>query len=140
MTLRLADLPVGDGYEELLVDGLTRTQIVQYAGASGDFNPVHTDEVYATQVVGYPSVFGHGMLTMGLTARMVTNYVGDGKLLTYGVRFQRQVWPGDTLVARATVTGLSEDDAGGVVELAVATVNQAGDAVLSGTATARVER
>ena len=56
------------------------------------------------------------------------------------MRFQRPVWPGDTRVARATVTGLSEDDAGGVVELAVATVNQAGDAVLSGTATARVER
>jgi acyl dehydratase len=140
MTLRLADLSVGDGYQETVVDGLTRTQIVQYAGASGDFNPVHTDEVYATAVVGYPSVFGHGMLTMGLTARMLTNYVGDGQLLTYGVRFQRQVWPGDTLVARATITDLREDASGPLVELAVATVNQAGDTVLSGSATARVNR
>ena len=50
-----------------LVDDLTRTQIVQYAGASGDYNPLHTDEKFATEVAGYPRVFAHGMLTMGMT-------------------------------------------------------------------------
>ena len=54
-------------------------------------------------MAGYPTVFAHGMLTMGMTGRMVTNYVGDGRLTYYGVRFTSQVWPGDTLTAKAEV-------------------------------------
>ena len=110
MALRAAALEVGQTHEAQVVDDLKRTQIVQYAGASGDYNPVHTDEVFATKVAGYPTVFAHGMLTMGLTATMLTDWVGDGRLTRYGVRFVRQVWPGDTLVAKATVEALREDN------------------------------
>ena len=78
---------------------------MQYAGASGDYNPLHTDEVFTTKVAGYPSVFAHGMLSMGATGKLLTDYVGDGMLTYYGVRFTYQVWPGDTLTATATVTG-----------------------------------
>ena len=98
MALKASELNVGDIYQERVVDDLTRTQIVQYAGASGDYNPLHTDEVFATQIAGYPSVFAHGMLTMGMTGKMLTNYVGDGRLTKFGVRFTRQVFPGDTLI------------------------------------------
>ena len=101
MALSASKLAVGDSTEQLLVDDLTRTQIVQYAGVSGDYNPLHTDEVFAKEVAGYPSVFAHGMLTMGITGRVLTDWVGDGRLLSYGVRFVKQVWPGDTLTARA---------------------------------------
>jgi acyl dehydratase len=87
MTLSAKQLKVGDTHAEQVVDNLTRTQIVQYAGASGDYNPLHTDEVYTTKVAGYPSVFAHGMLTMGMTGKMLTNYVGDGRLTKFGVRF-----------------------------------------------------
>ena len=59
-----------------MVEDLKRTQIVQYAGASGDYNPLHTDEIYATKIAGYPSVFAHGMLTMGLTGQAVAALVG----------------------------------------------------------------
>ena len=69
MALSAKALKVGDTHQEVVVDNLTRTQLVQYAGASGDYNPIHTDEVYTTQVAGYPSVFAHGMLSMGVTAR-----------------------------------------------------------------------
>ena len=135
MALKAADLNVGDTYTECLVEDLKRTQIVQYAGASGDYNPLHTDEIFTVEVAKYPSVFAHGMLTMGMTGLMLTNYVGDGRLTKYGVRFTSQVWPGDTLNSTATVE--SVDD--GLVDLKVETTNQDGAVVLSGYAQARVD-
>src|SRR5437763_16027249 len=139
MALRARDLEVGAVFEEPVVDDLKRTQIVQYAGASGDYNPLHTDEVFATQVAGYPSVFAHGMLTMGMTGKMLTDYVGDARLTKYGVRFTSQVWPGDTLDSTATVKGITERDGAKFVELDVKTVNQNGVEVLNGYAEARVD-
>ena len=115
MALNASDLNAGDTYTECLVENLSRTQIVMYAGTSGDYNPLHSDEVFTTQIAGYPSVFAHGMLTMGMTGRMLTNYVGDGRLTKYGVRFTNQVWPGDTLNATATV----DEVADGIVKLNV---------------------
>ena len=135
MALKASDLHVGDTYSECLVEDLKRTQIVQYAGASGDYNPLHTDEIFTTQVAGYPSVFAHGMLTMGMTGKMLTDYVGDTRLTKYGVRFTSQVWPGDTLDSTATVKAISGDKA----EFEVKTVNQNGIEVLSGYAEARVD-
>ena len=89
---------------------LKRTQIVQYAGASGDYNPLHTDEIYATKIAGYPSVFAHGMLTMGLTGQAIAGLVGTENLLRFGVRFTAQVWPGDTLTVRTSVVRIAEDE------------------------------
>jgi acyl dehydratase len=126
----------GAKQSKVVADGLYRTQIVQYAGASGDFNPLHTDEVFTTKIAGYPSVFAHGMLTMGLTGTLLTDALGDGKLKTFGVRFRSQVWPGDTLTATATVTEVTKADDGTLVALDVETVNQKGEVVVSGTATA----
>ncbi len=139
MALRASDVKVGDTRTAVVVDNLSRTQIVQYAGASGDYNPIHTDEVFATQVAGYPTVFAHGMLTMGLTARLVTDFVGDGRLSVYGVRFVRQVWPGDTLTATAEVAAVRSEDGVDLVDLTITTTNQAGEPVLTGTATARID-
>ncbi|HBW99544.1 MAG: acyl dehydratase [Gammaproteobacteria bacterium] len=135
MALSASNLKAGDTYTECLVDDLSRTQIVMYAGASGDYNPVHTDEKFTKEVAGYPSVFAHGMLTMGMTGRMLTNYVGDGRLTKYGVRFTSQVWPGDTLNSTATVVDVTD----GIVNLNVETTNQDGAVVLSGYAAARVD-
>ncbi len=139
MALRASNLKVGDTHKERLVDNLTRTQIVQYAGASGDYNPVHTDEVFATKVAGFPSVFAHGMLTMGMTGKMLTNYVGDGRLTKFGVRFTRQVFPGDTLDAKATVKEIGKEGGHYFVVLDVETVNQNGEIVVSGYAAARID-
>ena len=91
MALKASELNVGDTYSECLVEDLKRTQLVQYAGASGDYNPLHTDEPFTREIAKYPSVFAHGMLTMGMTGRMLTNYVGDARLKKYGVRFTNQV-------------------------------------------------
>ncbi|HVN00719.1 MAG TPA: MaoC/PaaZ C-terminal domain-containing protein [Caulobacteraceae bacterium] len=135
MALSASKLKVGDTHTARLVEDLKRTQIVQYAGASGDYNPLHTDEVFTTQVAGYPSVFAHGMLTMGMTGKMLTDYVGDARLTKYGVRFTSQVFPGDTLDATATVKAVHD----GLVELDVETKNQNGVVVVSGYAEARVD-
>jgi acyl dehydratase len=139
MSLQASKLRVGETREEVVFENLSRTQLVMYAGASGDYNPVHTDEPFATKVAGYPTVFAHGMLTMGATARMLTNWVGDGRLTKYGVRFVAQVWPGDTLTARATVKAIREEGGQKLVDLDVVTLNQDGKEVVSGYASARLD-
>ncbi len=139
MTLSAASLSVGDSRTEVVLDNISRTQIVMYAGASGDYNPLHTDEVYVTQVAGYPTVFAHGMLSMGATGKVLTDWVGDGKLKNYGVRFVNQVWPGDTLTATATIEALRESEGQHYVDFSVVTVNQDDQAVVTGTATALID-
>ncbi len=139
MPLSASNLKVGDSHSDVVVHNLSRTQIVQYAGSSGDYNPLHSDEIYVTKVAGFPTVFAHGMLTMGLTGRLLTDWVGDGRLLSYGARFEKQVWPGDTLTATATVEAIEDGEAGKVASLTIVTVNEAGDRVLSGTAKARLD-
>jgi acyl dehydratase len=139
MALSASKLKVGDTRSEVVVNNLSRTQIVQYAGASGDYNPLHTDEIYVTKVAGFPTVFAHGMLTMGLTGRLLTDWVGDGRLLSYGTRFEKQVWPGDTLTATATVESIEDGDDGKVASFTVVTTNEGGDRVLSGHASARLD-
>src|SRR5471030_1356030 len=124
MALKASALKVGDTHRERVVENLSRTQIVQYAGASGDYNPLHSDEVYTTQIAGYRSVFAHGMLTMGLTGKMLTNYVGDGRLTKFGIRFTNQVWHGDTLDATATVEAIRHENGQHFVDLTLSTKNQ----------------
>ena len=132
-------LVAGSEYATVVVENLSRAQIVQYAGVSGDCSPQHVDEVFATRVGGYPAVFAHGMLTMGATGRLVTDLVGDGRLVTYSMRFLRQVWPGDTLTAQALVDQPGTDSGRDVVRLTLAVVNQRGEQVASGYATALVD-
>jgi acyl dehydratase len=139
MALKASQIKVGDSYSERLVEDLKRTQIVQYAGASGDYNPLHTDELYTKEVAKYPTVFAHGMLTMGMTGRLLTNYVGDGRLTKYGVRFTNQVWPGDTLDSTATVEAVREENGKHYVDLVVSTKNQNGVEVVKGNATALID-
>src|ERR1700749_1164915 len=139
MTLKASQLKVGDTHSEKVVENLTRTQITMYCGVSGDYNPLHADEVYVTQKAGYPSVFAHGMLTMGMTGKMLTDYVGDGRLTKYGVRFTSQAFPGDTLDSTATGQRVFDQDGKSLVELAVVTTNQNGVEVLKGYAEARVD-
>ena len=139
MPLKATQLRVGDTREEVVVENLSRTQLVMYAGASGDYNPVHSDEVFATKVAGYPTVFAHGMLSMGATGRMLTNWVGDGRLTKYGVRFVAQVWPGDSLIARAKVEAIRDENGQKLADLSVVTTNQDGKEVVSGYACARLD-
>ncbi len=139
MPLSAGNLTAGETYQEVVVDDLSQTQLVMYAGTSGDYNPLHSDDLYSREVAGYPGVFAHGMLTMGLTGKMLTNYVGDGRLTNFGVRFTNQVWPGDTLTSTATVVEVRAEGGEHFVDLSLETTNQDGKTVVTGTATARID-
>src|ERR1700744_2307886 len=106
--LSFEDVQVGDE-APVITHTLTRTDLVKYAGASGDFNPMHTNEV-AAQAAGLPSVFGHGMFSMGLLGTALTDYVGPGNLRRYKVRFTKQTWPDEELSTKIVVTGTREVD------------------------------
>jgi acyl dehydratase len=136
---RANELKVGQRHAAVVVDNLRRGQIMQYAGAVGDFSPQHTDEVYNTQSQGYPSVFAHGMLNMGMLGRMLTDWLGDARLTRFGARFVSQSWPGDTLTAAATVTALREENHSPLVDVDLLYCNQNGEAVITGYATARID-
>ena len=127
-------LVAGAEYTAVVVESLNRTHLAQYAAASGDYHPVHHDDTYA-QSIGYPSVFAHGMLTMGLTGSFLERTVGRGTLTHYTARLVGQVWPGDRLTATLSVTGIAD----GVAEITVRTVNQDGAVVLTGSAGARTD-
>ena len=114
---------------------LGRTDLVMYAGASGDFNPMHHDEVAAKEA-GLPSVFGHGMFTMGLLGKALTDYVGVGNLKLYRVRFTKQTWPGEKLTTNVTVAKKYEEHGEHRVDLDVSVVNDAGEAKIQGVAVA----
>jgi len=98
---------------------IDRQTLVRYAGASGDFNIIHWNERVATSV-GLPNVIAHGMLTMALGGRVVTDWIGDpGALVDYGVRFTRPVVvPDDGTGATVEVTGkVSRKDDDGIVQV-----------------------
>ena len=131
------ELSVGDEAPPLVVEKLTRTNFVRYAGASGDFNPMHHDDTIATSV-GNPSVFGHGMLTAGLMARVVKDWFGPEAIRRLQVRFAKQVWPGDVLTCTAVVTGKREDNGERLVDVEIRVANQDGVESVTGAATAAV--
>ncbi|ONH33411.1 dehydratase [Pseudofrankia asymbiotica] len=116
---------------------LTRTDLVRYAGASHDLNPLHHDDERA-RAAGMKSVFGHGMFSAGVLATALTDLVGIGNLRGYKVRFTTQAWPGDVLSTDITVT--SKDEAVGLVELDCQLVNAEGTAVVTGSAVATPRR
>ncbi len=112
---------------------LTRGDLIAYAGASGDMNPMHTDEV-AAKKAGLPSVFGHGMLSMGILGRALTDWAGVGNLKQYRARFTKQTWPGETLTTRIVVTDKTQTEEGKRVSVDVTLTNQDGEVKLAGSA------
>ena len=135
--LKFDDVHEGDE-APVLSHELTRTDLVRYAGASGDFNPMHHDEVKA-QAAGLPSVFGHGMFSMGILGTALTDYAGVGNLASYKVRFTKQTWPDEVLTTTITVTGKREEDGRKLVDLECSLANADGQVKVAGEAVAVAE-
>lgn len=133
-SLRAGHVHAGDAAPERTCV-LSRTDLVKYAGASGDFNPMHHDDTQA-QAAGLPSVFGHGMFTAGLLATALTDYVGLRRLVRYQVRFTKQTWPGELLRTRITVAGTRAEGDRELVDLECSVANDAGEVKLTGRAVA----
>ena len=123
----------------VLTHTLTRGDLVEYAGASGDFNPMHTDEVAAREA-GMPSVFGHGMFSAGLLATAMTNWAGVGSVVRYKVRFVKQTWPGEEFQTSISVTAKREDDGKGLVDVECSLANKDGEVKVAGEATVVLPR
>jgi acyl dehydratase len=132
-------IKAGDAPAPLLCGPLTRTQFVRYAGASHDFNPNHHDEVYA-QANGNKAVFGMGMLAGGYCARLLTDWLGDGALQHLRIRFASRFWPGDVLTCTARVSEKREIGGKKLVDCEFSAVNQQGEVVIRGDATALLQR
>lgn len=138
--LYFEDVKVGDELPPLVKGPIQQIQLTRYAGASGDFNPIHQDDEFA-KAAGMGGVFAHGMLSMGFVAQSLTDWAGAGSVRKLGVRFAGLVRLKETVTCRGRVlekTSLenaSNDDGAHTVELEVWAENGKGDKVVTGRAT-----
>ena len=124
-------MKVGDAIPTIVIDDVSRPDFVRYAGASGDFVPLHYDQTFV-EAAGIPTVFAQGMWTAGCLSRCLTDYAGAGNVRRFKVRFSRQVWPGDTLTCRGNVTNKTDRNGERVVEGDVEVLNQKGETTVKG--------
>lgn len=124
---------VGEELPTLAKTPVDRVQLARYAGASGDFNPLHVDETYA-KGVGMPSVYAPGMLTMGFLGQLISEWGRGAQLRRYSVKFSKMVWPGDTVVCKGRVTDRFGDSGRYFAEVDLWAENQKGELVLKGQA------
>lgn len=129
------DLSVGDSIPPLRVDELSRTQIVQYLGASGDFNPLHHDDEFARRG-GQGGAIAPGMLVAGLASSALTDWVPVRTVTRFRTRFVGTVMPGDAIIIRGEVTSVTRNRASTLAEIDL-TVEDGDGTVLSGDATVR---
>ena len=128
------DVNVGDTLPPLSKGPIQQIQLTRYAGASGDFNPIHQDDEFA-KAAGMGGVFAHGMLSMGFVAQALTDWAGAGRLRKLGVRFAAVVRLKDVVTCHGRVVSTSSKDDEHLVELDVWAENQRGEKVVTGRAT-----
>ena len=128
------DIKVGDELPPLVKGPIQQIQLTRYAGASGDFNPIHQDDEFA-RAAGMGGVFAHGMLSMGFVGQAVTDWSGAGTVRKLGVRFAAIVRLKDTITCRGRVLAKSSKDDTHLVEVEIWAENQRGEKVVTGKAT-----
>lgn len=131
------DIEVGYQLPQLVKDPITETQLVMYAGASGDFNPIHTVHAFGEKA-GFGGVIGHGMLSMGFTAQFMTDWVGVKAIKKLAVQFRAVTKPKDVVTVTGTVVKKYTEDSQNLVDCEFQATNQNGDKIIIGTATANL--
>ena len=132
--LYFEDVEVGDELPALVKGPIQQIQLTRYAGASGDFNPIHQDDEFAT-AAGMGGVFAHGMLSMGFVAQAVTDWAGAGTVRKIGVRFTALVRLNDIVTCKGRVLSKSSKDDAHTVDLEIWADNPRGEKVVTGKAT-----
>jgi acyl dehydratase len=132
--LYFENVQVGDELPALVKGPIQQIQLTRYAGASGDFNPIHQDDEFA-KAAGMGGVFAHGMLSMGFVAQAVTDWAGAGTVCKIGVRFTALVRLKDTVTCKGRVLAKSSKDDVHTVELEIWGETQKGEKVVTGKAT-----
>jgi acyl dehydratase len=133
-SLSTGPLAAGDSLPTFVDEPVTRNRIVRYQAASGDFNPVHHDELYA-QAAGFPTVFSVGMFHAGLLAGHLAHLFGAERVRRFGVQFREQMWPGDVLTYTGTVRAARQGDGGGELDLDLNASRHLGGTAVRGWAT-----
>jgi acyl dehydratase len=128
-----AGLAVGTAATPRTFGPLTRQMFVRYAGASGDFNPMHYDDELARSA-GFPSVFSQGMHQAALLATFAVDWLGPENVRRFRVRFLEQVWPGDVLTCQGVVSALAQGEEGRIVTVDLSCTRQTGGLAISGAA------
>ena len=129
------ELQEGSAPEAREYGPISRTDMVRYQGASGDFNPIHHDEEFAKSA-GFPTVFSVGMLQAGILGAYCTDWLGAENVRRFAVQFREQVWPGDHLVFTAKVARKYDDGGEHKVDLdLLATRVESGGPAIKGEAT-----
>ncbi|AQQ54075.1 MaoC/PaaZ C-terminal domain-containing protein [Planococcus lenghuensis] len=126
--IQLSELKTGESLPEVSLSPVTRLDLIKYAGASGDFNPIHTIDAEAEHA-GLPGIIAHGMWTMGNLAKLFTPYLEEGFIKEYTIRFKGMVFIGDVVTLNATLKDTQDQE----LTFDVAAVNQDGRDVLKGT-------
>jgi acyl dehydratase len=134
MAPRFDQVKVGDEIPPFVHERVTRTDLVKYAGASGDYNPMHHDESIA-QKAGMPSVFAHGMFSMGLLSNVLVNWAGPGSVKSFDVQFRAITWPEDRITCTGKVAGKREEAGQKLVDVELACETKPGTRTIVGRAT-----
>jgi acyl dehydratase len=131
-TLYFDEVKVGDEIPQLTKEPITHLQLVRYAGASGDFNPLHTDPKVG-EMIGTGGIIAHGMLIMGFVGQMLSDYVGPVALRKFGVRFKGMTRLGDVITCSGVITEAYETDGEARIAGTVQAADQNGDVKVTGT-------
>ncbi|WP_066064606.1 MaoC/PaaZ C-terminal domain-containing protein [Neobacillus soli] len=123
----LTELHVGETLKEIQLEPVSRLDLIMYAGASGDFNPIHTIDEEAKKA-GLPGIIAHGMWTMGNLAKLFTSYYEEGFIQDYSIRFKGMVFLNDIITLKAALKEKQENQ----LRFNVLAVNQQGKEVLKG--------
>ncbi len=133
------DVQVGDAIPKLVKSPVSHLQLVRYAGASGDFNPLHTDPKIG-ESIGIGGIIAHGMLIMGFVGQMLSDYVGPTALRKFDVRFKGMTRLDDQITCTGTITEKYEADGEARIAGKVQAVDQNGDVKVTGTFVATLSR
>jgi acyl dehydratase len=129
----MMQVQVGEKAETREYGPLTTRMFVRYAGASGDFNPMHYDDLLA-RAAGYPSVFSQGMHSAALLASFAVDWLGAENVRRFAVRFREQVWPDDVLSCSGEITSISQNENGALVTAELTAARQTGGVAVSASA------